>query len=336
MLPLLFLLGCDLPRADAVEHASAAIQKAPSEPADAPPIDVFDAFLTAPFPVAAGFVAPLDSGWTSCGPTCWTAAAPRAIRAMAPGIVEIDGTTLHIHHSWYENFELRTLTMTVAGGTPNVAQTAGAPEGQKAVGSGATLATGTQITLTLEGTDEPLASFVAARRSLPVPKEEPSLALISHDDNSMRLYRDGAEVGRYQMGFGQAEGQKLRQGDNRSPKGVYYITQKASGVFGGPSAAYFGGYWMRVNYPNAFDAARAADEGWITVDEQRVISNAWRKKQETTKKTKLGGGIGIHGWAYEWDDADTRGMSWGCLVMHLYDAPAIYAEIQEGTMVVLF
>lgn len=104
----------------------------------------------------------------------------------------------------------------------------------------------------------------------------------------------------------------------------------------GPAAAYFGGYWMRVNYPNAFDAARAVDEGWITQEEQRSITRNWRARRETTKRTRLGGGIGLHGWAYEWSDDDSRALSWGCVVMHLYDAPAIYAEVQEGTMVVLF
>lgn len=295
-----------------------------------PTRDPFEALLQAPNPVSPGFTPPLDSGWRSCGEGCWESEADRPIRAMAAGRVVLTGDgALSLRHSWYENHELREVNMVVSGAQPSV-------RGGDEVVGGAPIAHGRRIRLELYGTKEAPADFVAARRILPVPAAEPSLALISHDAQQLRLYREGAEVGRFQVGFGQEAGPKLRQGDNRTPKGLYYITQKSTGPFGGPVAAYFGGYWMRLNYPNAFDAARAVDEGWISAEEQRSISRNWRTRRETTKRTRLGGGIGLHGWAYEWSDDDSRAMSWGCVVMHLYDAPAIYAEVREGTMVVLF
>ena len=307
-----------------------ALIRARSPAAPFPASDAFISFLDAPNPVAGGFTPPLDSGWRACGEECWESQGEHPIRAMAAGRVAVGtGGELSLRHSWYENHELRELNMVVSGATPAVAN------GMEVLG-GAPIGHGRRIRLQLRGTQESPSDFVAARRALPVPAAERSLALISHDARELRLYREGTEVGRFQVAFGQEAGQKLRQGDNRTPKGLYYVTQKSTGPFGGPAAAYFGGYWMRVNYPNAFDAARAVDEGWITQEEQRSISRNWRARRETTKRTRLGGGIGLHGWAYEWSDDDSRALSWGCVVMHLYDAPAIYAEVQEGTMVVLF
>jgi hypothetical protein len=206
------------------------------------------------------------------------------------------------------------------------------------VAPGDPLGRGEHVTLALVGEAGPidLAAFVDTHRTLPAPDREDRLALVSHAADELRIFVKGVETARYAVGFGQAEGAKQRRGDNRTPKGVYYVVQKSRGPFGGPSAAYFGSTWMRLNYPNAWDAARGRDAGLITEEEQRSITRAWAARRETSKRTALGGGIGLHGWAYEWDDADPRGMSWGCVVMHLRDAEAIYAALPEGTMVILF
>ncbi len=291
--------------------------------------DPFTAFLDAPYPVAAGFSSPLGSGWRSCGDTCWESERERPIVAMASGRVGVIDGSLLVEHAWYENHERREVAMVLSG--VNFVVSDGS-----LVARGAAVATGRRVQLQLLGTEEPLAAFVHARKELPVPLAEESLALVSHDADELRLYRNGLEVARYQVGFGQQEGAKVRQGDNRTPKGVYYISQKSTGPFGGSLGYVFGGYWMRVTYPNAFDAARAVDQGWISVEQQASISRDWRARRETTKKTPLGGGIGVHAWPWEWSDTDPRGMSWGCVVMHPSDAAAIYAEMRVGTMVVLF
>ena len=58
-----------------------------------------------------------------------------------------------------------------------------------------------------------------------------------------------------EIGLGQAAGQKRREGDLRTPKGIYFVVDKLKGKFDGPSAEYFGGYWIKINYPGAADAA---------------------------------------------------------------------------------
>lgn len=314
------LAGCSSPPAQATE--------APVPAAEAG-ADAFAAFLGGSGPVADGFSAPLP-GWTPCGEGCGEAQSARAVRSWAAGVVERTGPEgVVVHHRWYENHEPRELRVVWSGFEPAVA--AGA-----SVERGGVLGRGRTVHVTAEGLDEALTAFAAARPTLPVPQAEPVLALVSHDLAQMRIYRQGAEVGRYEVGFGQATGAKVRRGDNRSPKGVYYVVQHATGPFSGASAAYFGGYWMRLNYPNAWDAARGARAGLIDAPTQARITRAWAARRETSKATALGGGIGFHGWAYEWEDAGSRRLSWGCVVLHLRDVAEIYAALPDGAMVVLF
>ncbi len=332
--------GCSRAAADPPAGSVAAIDEGPDPASAVEPRDEFEpepelltTFETLVDPEAAfadGFRAPLDRSWRVAGSGDATAAKPAAIRAMARGRVTIDsGGTLHVRHRWIDNYVPREITMAVSGASAAVADGA-------LVERGAVLARGTAARVWLEGETASPAEFAATHDWAPVPAAEPQLALISHRDLELRLYRSGVETGRFQVGRGQAWGRKERRGDNRTPKGVYFIADKSRGPFGGPSAAYFGGYWMRINYPNAFDAARGVEAGLITPTQQREITRAWRAKKETTKHTALGGGIGLHGWAYEWFDGGSRAMSWGCVVMHLRDADTIYGALDPGAMVVLF
>jgi hypothetical protein len=54
------------------------------------------------------------------------------------------------------------------------------------------------------------------------------------------------------------------------------------------------------------------------------------------KNTRLGGGIGFHGWIQEWENSGPRHLSWGCVVMHIYDIKRLYDQLPEGAMVVIF
>lgn len=317
-LALLFLLlACEAPPALAREELLP----------EAVVVDPFVAFFGGDTPVANGFDVPLK-GWSRCGEGCGSAEGTRAVRSIAAGVVErVEGQVVTVHHRWYENHEPRGMRVVWTGIAPGVAV-------GETVARGGVLGSGARVTVAGEG--EPLATFAQGRAELPVPQAEPVLALVSHAEAEMRIYLEGEEIGRYEVGFGQATGAKQRRGDNRSPKGVYYVVQHARGPFIGPAAAYFGDYWMRLNYPNAWDAARGVEAGLIDVDTQRSITRDWAARRATSKNTRLGGGIGFHGWAFEWSDADPRGMSWGCVVLHLRDLPEIYGALPDGAMVVLF
>ena len=180
------------------------------------------------------------------------------------------------------------------------------------------------------------STFINSHRSAPTPQREATLILVDQPSYKMRLYQNGRMSGEFDVSFGQGNGAKQVQGDNKTPTGMYFVIQKHRGQFDSPYGAYYGGYWIKVNYPNAFDAARAKSEKLIGSQQQDMISKQWRQRAPTLENTRLGGGIGFHGWIKEWSNDGPRHLSWGCVVMHIYDISKVYDLISEGSMVVIF
>jgi hypothetical protein len=183
--------------------------------------------------------------------------------------------------------------------------------------------------------EEP-SSFIAAHRVLPVPQSEAALILVDTEARKMRLYLNGRGVGTFEVGFGQGVGRKRRLGDLCTPLGMYFVTSKSRGPFPGRWGAFYGGHWIKVNYPNAFDAARGREQKLITADQAQRIARAWERREPTWEASALGGGLGFHGWAGDWDLAGPRRLSWGCVVMRNADIAAIFSRIPARAMVVLF
>jgi murein DD-endopeptidase MepM/ murein hydrolase activator NlpD len=180
------------------------------------------------------------------------------------------------------------------------------------------------------------SAFISSHRSAPMPQREATLVLVDQNSYKMRVYKNGRMSSEFDVSFGQAVGPKRIQGDNKTPTGMYFVIQKRQGQFDGPYGAYYGGYWIKVNYPNAFDANRARSENLVTPQQEETISKQWKARAPTLENTRLGGGIGFHGWIKEWNNDGPRHLSWGCVVMHIYDISKIYDQIPEGSMVVIF
>ncbi|WMW81421.1 L,D-transpeptidase family protein [Undibacterium cyanobacteriorum] len=184
-------------------------------------------------------------------------------------------------------------------------------------------------------TPEATASFFTYHRQLFNPLQEPTLILVDTNAYRMRMVNHD-KVQDLEIGIGQAKGAKQFRGDNKTPKGMYFTTNKHHGTFSGPAAAYFGGYWMKLNYPNAYDAERGLKAGWISDSQAASIKKVWLQRGETLQQTNLGGGIGLHAWAFEWSNTGSRLMSWGCVVLHPADMARYFDSFPVGTMVVLF
>ena len=178
--------------------------------------------------------------------------------------------------------------------------------------------------------------FIEANRTLFVPQQEPTLVLVDQTSYKTRIYRRGQLRGEYDVSLGQGKGQKRAQGDNKTPRGMYFVIQKHRGEFEGPYGGYYGGHWIKINYPNKYDALNGRFDGVISARQASQISRSWERREPTLEGTGLGGGIGFHGWIKEWDNGGSRHLSWGCVVMHLSDIRALYDEIPEGTMVIIF
>lgn len=179
-------------------------------------------------------------------------------------------------------------------------------------------------------------AFTEKHRRTPVPRQEEALILVHQESYKMRLYQKGQLQGEYEVSFGQGKGQKRIQGDNKTPMGMYFVIQKHRGEFGGSYGEYYGGHWIKINYPNKYDAVRGRGERIISSQQEAGISARWENRAPTAQDTGLGGGIGFHGWIKEWDDAGPRHLSWGCVVMHTSDISRLYEQIPNGAMVVIF
>ncbi len=295
--------------------------------------DAFESWLHPAPPPAEGFE-PLPRSASVAPGSEVRALARGQVVAVGPG-----GGSVTLEHLFHENHELRRVRSEYTGleaVTWRPGQ--GVARGQ-AVGRVGTGGKG-EVRL-LEGGRVLSAAeakrFTQERARLPLPAEEPVLLLISHAANELRLYERGREVRRVEVGFGQSEGRKRLRGDNRTPLGMYFVVDKHRGDFPGEYGAFYGGHWIKLNYPNPWDAEWGVAQGVISHAVREAITRAWRERKPTAASTKLGSGIGLHGWAGEWSLAESGGrLSWGCVVLHNPDITALYGRVPPGTMVVLF
>lgn len=153
----------------------------------------------------------------------------------------------------------------------------------------------------------------------------------------MQLYYSGKLQKTYIIGLGQEPiGHKQQQGDNKTPEGNYRIIQKTVGPFtGGGSSAWLGTRWMRLNYPNNADAKSGLDRKLISRDEYNRIVLANKAGKEPPKNTKLGGGIGIHGWNGSWPGNDQQDLTWGCISLQNDQVEDLYDRVGLQTRVII-
>ena len=121
----------------------------------------------------------------------------------------------------------------------------------------------------------------------------------------MLLLRDGQAIRRYRIGLGQSPvGHKERQGDSRTPEGLYTISGR------NPASAYH--LALRISYPNAADIERA------------------RQAQEDP-----GGDIMIHGLPNDKPEAERRARiaDWtaGCIAVTDEEIEEIWRLVLDGT-----
>jgi hypothetical protein len=312
----------------------------------------FEDYLRTPFPPATGFDHPFETGGTawkrlaaSRPPRAerWAVLGdePRPVTTIGAGrVLKLSRVDRHgrrsvqVEHLFFEN-NLRRRVVSEVAGLSKVAVRAG-----QVVARGATLgsaAPAPDAAVTLSIGDQDPHAFIAARAHLYDPQHESALVLVDRARHRMRLYRDGVRAGDYEVGFGQATGCKEREGDLRSPCGMYFVVDKSRGPFSGDYADYYGGHWIKISYPNAFDAERGVASGLITGEAGARISADWAARRLPPQDTPLGSGIGFHGWAEEWDRRrDGTALSWGCIVLHLRDVSGFFDLVPRGAMVVVW
>lgn len=180
-----------------------------------------------------------------------------------------------------------------------------------------------------------VSTFIRSHRHLLVPaKEQRVIIAIKH---AYQLYV--CEKGQTKLTLPMALGQEGRQrkttdGDNATPVGEYRITQKSKGPFDGTYGAYLGAAWLRLNYPNAYDARTALSEKRITKKQHEQITAAAQQGAMSPRGTPLGDGIGIHGWISDWTDGPHH-LTWGCLSLRKADLIQLHDLVRNGTRVLI-
>lgn len=175
-----------------------------------------------------------------------------------------------------------------------------------------------------------LAALAVRPISLPLitapPQSQLKLAspriLVKKADRRLYLYDGRKLVRTYRVGLGLSPvGDKIRQGDRRTPEGEFYLFTKND-----KSAFYLS---LGISYPNAPHADRGLRDGLITKSQHDAILRALRLKKTPLQQTALGGDIYIHGRGASSD------WTWGCVALEDGDMRELFNAVTVGTPVTI-
>ncbi len=157
------------------------------------------------------------------------------------------------------------------------------------------------------------------RRPLKLPLKEPRV-VVEKGARRLRLYAGGelVRVRRVALGF-EPEGDKVRQGDGRTPEGEFFVCMKNE-----RSKFYLS---LGLSYPNAEDAERGLAAGLITRAQHRQIVSAVGAGRCPPWNTPLGGEIFIHG------GGSSSDWTWGCVALENEDIKELFDALPLKTPV---
>ena len=145
-----------------------------------------------------------------------------------------------------------------------------------------------------------------------------SLALVIHkSQQTLSVYERGIIVQQFDAVVGQrSSGDKLYEGDLRTPEGLYRIDRKREhGRWK---------YFLDLDYPNGADRRRYQRN----LDEGRIPKIRGRS-------LPIGGGIGIHGTDRPGEQNRRRNWTKGCIALANDDIAEIHSLVKVGTPVLV-
>jgi murein L,D-transpeptidase YafK len=157
------------------------------------------------------------------------------------------------------------------------------------------------------------------RQPLKLPLRDPKI-VVKKDRRQLLLFSGGNVVRTYNIGLGLSPiGDKVREGDRRTPEGDFHIfTKNAKSQF------YLS---LGLSYPNATHAQRGLRDGLITQEQYNAIIRALRAGKGPLQNTPLGGDIYIHGNGAQSD------WTWGCVALENEDIRELFGAVNVGTSV---
>lgn len=179
-----------------------------------------------------------------------------------------------------------------------------------------------------------VSEFINSKSKLTCPHLSEKLFIAIKSKYKLYHIEQGKIIDTIEIALGQNPlFHKIREGDNRTPEGEYRFIQKAKGPFSGTVGPYFGPRWIRINYPNSYDAENGFINGRITKKERDQIQTQIKNGEQPLKNTALGGGIGIHGWNGAWDVNGHRNITWGCISINNSDLLKFYNKVNIGDII---
>jgi len=157
--------------------------------------------------------------------------------------------------------------------------------------------------------------------ALPLPLSSPRI-LVKKAERKLFLYSGNQLVRTYRIGLGLSPlGDKVRQGDRRTPEGDFYIFTKND-----KSAFYLS---LGISYPNVAHAERGLRDKLITQAQYNKIIDALESRKGPPQNTRLGGDIYIHG------NGAGSDWTWGCVALENDDIRELFNAVSVGTPVTI-
>lgn len=156
--------------------------------------------------------------------------------------------------------------------------------------------------------------------------------VIDKSSEQLLVKRGDTIVRRYRAATGRGgDGAKHRQGDKKTPIGVYKIVD-----FKNDSRFHF---FMQLDYPNLLDAWYGYKNQIIDAHEFRAITTAVKQEKIPPQDTALGGYIGIHGIGEITREKELihKGQNWtaGCIALTNEEIIDLRQYVDIGTRVVI-
>ena len=164
-------------------------------------------------------------------------------------------------------------------------------------------------------------SATTNQSQLKLPLTSPRI-VVKKAERRLFLYDGNKLVKTYRIGLGLSpKGDKVREGDRRTPEGDFYIFTRND-----KSAFYLS---LGVSYPNAPHADRGLRDGLISKSQHDAIIRALKLKKTPPQNTGLGGDIYIHGHGAGSD------WTWGCVALENDDIRELFNAVRVGTPVTI-
>jgi murein L,D-transpeptidase YafK len=146
--------------------------------------------------------------------------------------------------------------------------------------------------------------------------------LLIHKEKRSLTYIDGSGAREFPVSLGfTPSGPKLKQGDGKTPEGVYFITHK------NPKSNFH--LSLGLSYPNLDDAREGLRAKLLSKGEYAAIEKANRLHRTPPQNTPMGGAIYIHGGGARSD------WTWGCIALNNEDMDFLFEHIRAGDKVTI-